>query len=74
MEADLKTLLQINTVLAVVPIIVGVGVTRILARQRQQREDLERVKKESAVVHSRMDDAIDRVVRLENLVMKEGGE
>jgi len=74
MEADLKTLLQINTVLAVVPIVVGVGVTRILARQRQQREDLEKVKKDSAVVNARMSDVTDRVVRLENLVMKEGGE
>jgi len=75
MMEELETLLRINTVLSMVPILVGVGVTRILARQRQMREDLDEVRKEAAVLEARGEDAKERVVRLEDIVMKkEGGE
>jgi len=74
MMEELETLLRINTVLSMVPILVGVGVTRILARQRQMREDLDGVRKETAVLEARGEDAKDRIVRLENIVMKEGGD
>jgi len=73
MVEELETLLRINTVLAVVPIIVGVGVTRILARQQEVRRDLKRVMEENAVVHAQVEDARERIIRLEDLVMR-GGE
>jgi len=71
MMAELETLLRVNTVLATVPIFVGIGVTRILARQRQYREEMEKVKQENAIFIVEMIDARERIVRLENLVMKE---
>jgi len=75
MIEELETLLKVNTVLSLVPLLVGVGVTRILARQRQMREDLDQVRKEAAVLDARAEDTKERVVRLEDIVMKtEGGD
>ena len=72
MVEDLETLLRINTVLAIVPIIVGVGVTRILARQEELRKNLKQVMEDRAVDAAQIKDAKERIVRLEDLVMKGG--
>ena len=75
MVEDLTTLLRINTVLAVVPIIVGVGVTRILTRQAQDRKNITECKEKISVLEKLREEDTKKIERLQDFQerISEGG-
>lgn len=73
MYEEIEYLLRINVALGLVPVFVMIGVTRILARQQKLKDDVDKTKEEHAVFTVQMTDARERIVRLEDLIMKEGG-